>query len=399
MNGRTGRAVALAVGVGLAGCGGRPDAKPTPVASPAIKLGMSAALTGPAQELGLQMKLGIELSLAAVNAQGGIAGRTFQLAALDDGYEPDRAKETMTKLVESEKVFAIIGNVGTPTALVAVPYALERKVLFFGAFTGAGILRKNPPDHYVFNYRASYAEETAAVVRYLVEKRKLRPDEIAVFAQEDGFGDSGFDGVAGALLKYGTPREKVLRVGFQRNTLDVEEAVKKIVAARKKLRAVCTVAPYQPATKFIRLVRDAGLDVAITNVSFVGSTALARELSKLGPKYARGIVVTQVVPPVDSQAAAVARYRDLLARQHPGTEPDFVSLEGYLASSILMEGFRRAGPNPTTESVISALESIHGFDLGIPASIGYGPLEHQACHRVWGTFLDENARYEALNLD
>ena len=109
------------------------------------------------------------------NANGGVHGRQLRLIAADDGYEPARTAETMKQLYEKDQVFGVVGNVGTPTAVVALPYALERKMLFFGAFTGAGLLRSDPPDRYVFNYRASYAEETDAVVHYLVKVRRLKP--------------------------------------------------------------------------------------------------------------------------------------------------------------------------------------------------------------------------------
>ena len=122
------------------------------------------------------MKLGIEAAFNVANANGGVHGRQLRLIAADDGYEPARTAETMKQLYEKDQVFGVVGNVGTPTAVVALPYALDRKMLFFGAFTGAGLLRSDPPDRYVFNYRASYAEETDAVVNYLVKVRRLKPD-------------------------------------------------------------------------------------------------------------------------------------------------------------------------------------------------------------------------------
>lgn len=364
-----------------------------------ITLGMSAALTGPAKELGRQMKLGVETSLKVVNDAGGINGYKFELVALDDGYEPDRTKEAMKELVERRKVFAIVGNVGTPTAEVSVPYILQKKVLFFGAFTGAGLLRKEPPDRYVFNYRAGYLEETAAVVRYLVETRKVKPNQIAVFAQQDGFGEAGFAGVTRALRKYGRDRDQILRVGFKRNTLDVGEAVGEVLKKRDQIRAIVMVAPYRPAAKFIEKVKEQGVDTVFTNVSFVGSTALAEELHQLGPKYSDGVIVTQVVPPVDSLATAVIQYREALQRYFPGEKQDFVSLEGYLATEVLMEGFRRTGKNPTTESLIDALEGIRGLDLGIGTPISYGLSEHQGSHKVWGTVLDQAADYHVFDLE
>jgi len=161
-----------------------------------IRFGMAAPFSGSAKELGRQMKLGIDTAFNRVNEAGGVEGRMLKLIAADDGYEPTRTPDAMKQLYEKDQVFGIIGNVGTPTAVVAVPYALERRMLFFGAFTGANVLRHDPPDRYVFNYRASYAEETDAVVRYLVKLRRIPIRQIAVFAQQDTYGDSGFAGVS-----------------------------------------------------------------------------------------------------------------------------------------------------------------------------------------------------------
>ena len=376
-----------------------PAPAPASVERPPLVLGMVAALSGPSKELGRQMKLGLDTAFALANEAGGVAGRKLDLVALDDGYEPARTKEAMKELVENRHVFAVVGNVGTPTAEVAVPYANEKKTIFFGAFTGAGLLRKEPPDRYVLNYRASYAEETAAVVRWLVEVRKVKPAEIAVFAQQDGFGDAGFAGVAKALRRFSRAPDDILRVGFKRNTLEIEDAVGAILKARKTVRAVVMVAPYRPAAKFIEETKRQGLDAIYTNVSFVGSTALAEELRELGGAFASGVVVTQVVPPVDSSATAVLKYRDALQKHFPGEKPDFVSLEGYVVGSLLVEGLRRAGEPLTTERVVDALESIHDLDLGIGTKLSFSISEHQASHRVWGTVLNDAAQYQVLDLE
>jgi branched-chain amino acid transport system substrate-binding protein len=376
-----------------------PAAAPVPAIKAPLTLGMSVALTGPSKELGRQMKLGVETALAVANEAGGIAGRKLELVALDDGYEPARTKEAMKDLVEVKKVFAIVGNVGTPTAEVAVPYANEKKTLFFGAFTGAGLLRKDPPDRYVFNYRASYAEETATVVRWLVEVKKIRPAEIAVFAQQDSFGDAGFAGVAKALRNYGRAPDEILRVGYKRNTLELQEAVDGILKNRKTVKAIVTVAPYRPAAKFVEEIKRQLPDVIFSNVSFVGATAFADEMRQLGGKFASGVIVTQVVPPIDSNATSVIGYRNALQKYFPGEKPDFVSLEGYIVGTLFVEGLRRAGPNLTTDRVIEALEGIHDLDLGIGTKLSFGPSEHQASHKVWGTVLNEAARYQVFDLE
>ncbi len=364
-----------------------------------VVFGMSAPFSGAAKELGRQMKIGIDVAFAAANDAGGVAGRRVRLLAMDDGYEPARTQTAMRELVENKKVFGIVGNVGTPTAVVAVPYILERGVLFFGAFTGASLLRADPPDRYVFNYRASYAEETAAMVRHLVEVRRVKPSQIAVFAQEDAYGDAGFDGVAKMMRRYRRDPGQVLRVGYKRNTADVDDAVRRIRQNASHLKAVVMVGTYRACAKFIEKVKEAGVPISFSNVSFVGSDALAEELMQLGAKYADGVMVTQVVPLPTSKASAILRYQALLSRYAPGERPSFVSLEGYIAANILLEGLRRAGKNLTTDTLIDALEGIKGLDLGIGTPITFGPSEHQGSHKVWGTVLDATGKYRTFDLE
>ena len=364
-----------------------------------IRFGISAPFTGSAKELGNQMKLGVQTAFNLINDAGGIHGRQLKLVTADDGYEPTRTAETMQQLYEKEQVFGFIGNVGTPTAVVGLPYALERKMLFFGAFTGASLLRRDPPDRYVFNYRASYAEETDAVVRYLVKVRGLRPDQIAVFAQQDAYGDSGFAGVAKAMRALGGGDESaILRLNYKRNTVDVDDAVARLRAHKIPIKAIVMVPTYRAAAKFIEKTRDLYPTMIYTNVSFVGSTALADELMLLGPRYANGVIVTQVVPAVDSYASTVLKYKTALAKYFPGAPPDYVSLEGYVAGSVLLEGLKRVGPQLDTEKLVEALETVRDFDMGLGALISFGPTEHQGSHKVWGTQLNEYGRYQAIDL-
>jgi branched-chain amino acid transport system substrate-binding protein len=365
-----------------------------------IRLGISAPFTGSAKELGNQMKLGIQTAFNLVNDSGGIHGRQLRFIAADDGYEPTRTAETMKELYEKEQVFGFIGNVGTPTAVVGLPYALERRTLFFGAFTGAGLLRRDPPDRYVFNYRASYAEETDAVVRYLVKMRGVRPEQIAVFAQQDAYGDSGFAGVAKAMRALrGGNESAILRLDYKRNTVDVDDAVARLRAHKPPIKAVVMVPTYRAAAKFIEKTRELYPNMIYTNVSFVGSTALADELMLLGPRYVNGVIVTQVVPAVDSYASAILKYKTALAKYFPGVPPDYVSLEGYVAGSLLLEGLKRAGRQLDTEKLVGALETVRDFDMGLGAPISFGPTEHQGSHKVWGTQLNENSRYQAIDLE
>jgi branched-chain amino acid transport system substrate-binding protein len=385
----------------VASVGGANESTPTirGVTTSEVRFGISAPFTGAAKELGNQMRLGIETAFDLANDADGINGRQVKLVVADDGYEPTRTTDTMKQLLEKQQVFGFVGNVGTPTAVVALPYALEHHALFFGAFTGADLLRRAPPDRYVFNYRASYAEETDAVVRYLVKTRHLRPEQIAVFAQHDAFGDAGFAGVAKAMRALRGDDSTILRLDYERNTVDVDNAVASLRAHKTPIKAVVMVAAYRAAAKFIEKTRDLYPSMIYTNVSFVGSTALASELMLLGPRFANGVIVTQVVPAVDGYSSAILKYKTALAKYFPGEAPDYVSLEGYVDGTLLLEGLKRAGPKPDTETLVDALENLRDFDIGLGAPISFSQSDHQGSHKIWGTQLDDHGRYQPMDLE
>jgi branched-chain amino acid transport system substrate-binding protein len=369
-----------------------------------IRFGISAPFSGPAKELGQNMKIGIEAVFNAANANGGVFGRQLRLAAADDGYEPTRTAVTMKQLYEKDQVFGLVGNVGTPTAVVALPYALDRKMLFFGAFTGAGLLRSDPPDRYVFNYRASYAEEAAAVVNYLVKIKRLYPEQIAVFAQQDAYGDAGFAGVEKAIRALrGSGDSPILRLNYQRNTVDVDDAVAQLAQVQQQknrlpIKAVIMVPAYRAAAKFIEKTRDLYPDMIYTSVSFVGSTALANELMLLGKKYAQGVIVTQVVPALEGHSSLVLDYKSALAKYFPGEAPDYVSLEGYVDATVLVAALQQNGAQLDTEKLVATFENLHDLDIGLGAPVTFTRSEHQGVHKVWGTQLDADGRYQPIDL-
>jgi ABC-type branched-subunit amino acid transport system substrate-binding protein len=363
-----------------------------------IRFGISAPFSGAAKELGQNMKIGIEAAFNAVNASGGVHNRQLRLIAADDGYEPARTAEAMKRLYENDQIFGVVGNVGTPTAAVALPYALDRKMLFFGAFTGAGLLRSDPPDRYVFNYRASYAEETSAVVHYLVKMKRLRPNQIAVFAQQDSYGDAGFSGVTKAVRALGGDEKAILRLHYQRNTVDVDGAVEHLKKNRNSIKAVIMVPTYRAAAKFIEKTRDLFPGMIYTSVSFVGSTALANELMQLGKRFATGVIVTQVVPALEGHSSLVLDYKAALTKYFPGEQPDYVSLEGYVTANVLITALRRNGADLDTEKLVQTLENLRDLDIGLGTSVSFGQSEHQGVHKVWGTQLDENGRYQSIDL-
>lgn len=360
---------------------------PRPARGDELKVGMSGALSGPAAALGVGMKRGIEAYFAIVNAAGGVHGRTLRLIALDDGYEPSRAAANMHKLISEDKVFAMLGNPGTPTAAVAVPIANSEHVPLFGALTGAGLLRKTPPDRYVINFRASYSQETAEMVRGITELG-IRPAEIAFFTQNDAYGDAGYEGGIAALHQLGyAGAERLPHARYPRNTTDVEGAVARLLDPTLHPRAIIMIGAYKPCAKFIRLARRHGLGAVFVNVSFVIGDSLLAELGG----DADGVIVTQVVPPIDAELPAVRAYRAAV----PDGERGFVSLEGFLAARAFVEAVRRAGPGATPEALIDALESAGPLDLGLGAPLEVTRTRHQLSNRVWPMII-EHGRFRLL---
>jgi branched-chain amino acid transport system substrate-binding protein len=343
-----------------------------------IRVGMSTALSGPAAGLGSGMKAGVEAYFRLVNAAGGVRGKELELLALDDAYEPIRTGPNVRRLIDDEHVAAIIGNVGTPTAVVTVPIVNEKKVPFFGAFTGAGVLRKTPPDRYVFNLRASYADETAEMIRGLLTERNIAPEQIAFFTQDDAYGDAGFKGAVKALAKHGfTHPERLAHGRYTRNTLDVEEGLATILDPRHRPKAVIMVGTYKPCAKFIRLAKKHGLRALFTNVSFVGSSDLKRELGD----EADGVVITQVVPHWSSDLPVLKEY------SASGLKPEFVSLEGFIAGRAFAEILRHVDGDNLREGFVSAAESGTAFDVGWGQSRSMSTTSHGLSSMVWPTVI------------
>jgi branched-chain amino acid transport system substrate-binding protein len=364
-----------------------------------IRFGIVIPYSGGAKENGRNIKLGIDVAFARANDAGGVNGRLLKLIPADDGFEPTRTLDAMKYLWDKEQVFGYVGNHGTPTAAVALPFALERRALFFGPLTGANVVRLDPPDRYVFNYRPSYSEETDAAVRYLLKIRKLQPRQIAVFTQSDSFGDAGFAGVAKAFRALGLSDNAILRLNYARNTMELDDAINQLKVQKPPIRAVVMVATTRQAAKFIEKTRDLFPGMIYTNMSSVGASSLAEELMLLGPRFTKDVVVTQTVPAVAGYSSAVIEYKDALAKYFPGESPNYISLEGFVSANVLIDALKRCGPQIDTERLVDILENTRNLDLGLGVSLGFGRGEHQASHKIWGTALDETGKYQAIELE
>lgn len=343
-----------------------------------IVLGQSAAFSGPAAQLGIQMNHGAKVYFDAINASGGIDGRLIELRTLDDGYEPDRC-EANTRRFLNEGVFALFGYVGTPTSLAALPLANSARVPFFAPFTGAQALRE-PFSRYAFHVRASYFDETAEIVKHVTQ---LGLRKVAVFYQNDSYGKAGLAGVTRALQARGLAPTGLGTV--ERNTVAVSDAVASIVKERPDV--VVQISAYRSCAAFIREARKAGYGGTFYNVSFVGTQALADELGKDG----RGVVVSQVMPYPFAPTSGISReYLAALAAAGDSVRPNYSSMEGYLAAKVFVEGLRRTRGGGGVETFVNALETIDTNFGG--HNVSFTPRKHMASSFVDLSMLSEHGK-------
>jgi branched-chain amino acid transport system substrate-binding protein len=349
-----------------------------------IVFGQIAALEGPAEGLGQGMREGIMAAFAEANRTGGVAGRKLELKSVNDGYEPEKMIEAMNKMLREDKVFAILGPVGTPTAKAGQPIATEAKVPFIGPFTGAEFLR-NPYNRYVVNIRASYFQETEAWIEHLT--KDLGITKIAILYQDDTFGIAGLDGVKMAMAKRNM---SLVAMGtFKRNTTAVKSALLDIMKAKPE--AVVTVGPYKPIAEFIKLARSVKMDSVFVAISFVGSNSFADELGNQGA----GVIVSQVVPfPWDKTLPLVASYQTAIAAVNTNAKPGFVSLEGYIVGRLVIDALKRIAGEPTREALLDAFAKAP-FDLG-GAKLTYGPSKNQGTDQVYFTILQADGSFKPV---
>ena len=356
----------------------------SPVDAQPLIFGMSTALSGPAAELGINMRHGILAAFDEATAKNRLPFNTLELIALDDGYEPARTAPNMHRLTNEHNVLAVVGNVGTPTAITAIPIAQQTKTPFFGAFTGASALRKADSADYVINYRASYAEETAAMVDALVAKG-IKPEEIGFFTQNDSYGDDGFFGGLAAIRRHQPVKVSSVPHGrYRRNTSQVEDGLADLLMHQPLPKAVIMVGTYEPCSKLVRLARMNDFNPQFLAVSFVGADALQRSLGDL----ANGIVATQVVPHFDSDLPIVCEYRDAMHDYDPDLPLSFVSLEGYVVGRILIRAVNSISGEISRSSILTALEQLGQFDIGLGTPLTLDVEDHQASSKVWPVLIN-----------
>jgi ABC-type branched-subunit amino acid transport system substrate-binding protein len=355
------------------------------VSADTILFGQAAALDGPSSALGQGMRQGIRAAFAEVNARGGVRGRKLKLISRDDGYDPDRSVAETNRLIEEDKVFALIGAVGTPTTTATVPIAKAKNVPFIGPFTGAEFLR-SPDLRNVVNIRASYGAEAEAWIKYLTEERKV--SRIGIFYQDDSFGRDGLAGVKKALDKRGM--ELVAEGTFERNTKAVGSALRALKRAEPE--AIVMVGTYGPCAEFIKLSHRGEFNPIFVNVSFVGANALAKELGPEG----NGVIVSQVVPfPWNTSTRVVADYQAAEKALDPAMKPEFVSLEGYLSGRLVAAALDKTGPNPTRADMLRVISEVGRFDIS-GTIMTFGPEIREAPAEVFLTVIQPDGTFRPI---
>ena len=357
---------------------GSASAESPGVTTDRILFGQSAALGGPAADLGTEMRRGILAAFEETNRAGGIGGRRLELRSYDDRYEPELTIANTLKLINDDHVFALIGAVGTPTSAASEPIARAAGVPFIAPFTGADFLR-DPALKQVVNIRASYSEETEAIVQRLIGD--LGVSRIGVLYQDDSYGRSGLAGVRRALEQRSV--ELAGAEAYMRNTTAVKTAL--LGLKQLNLEAIIIIGAYLPSATFTQWARKLGVKALIFNVSFVGSNALAATLGPGG----EGVYITQVVPfPQGNAIPLLAEYRKALVANDATARPSFGSLEGYIAGRLTAEVLARAGDPPTRESFLSALAETGSFDIG-GFPLKYGPGDNRGSDQVFLTVIHD----------
>lgn len=348
-----------------------------------LVVGQVAPLSGVLASTGAQMVLGGKIYFEHVNARGGVHGRRIQHVVADDGYKVDETVRLTRELLQRSDVLSLFGFAGTANIgkLLAEGVLEQGGAALVAPYTGGENLR-TPFNPWIFHLRAGYADETEHMVQQVTTLGMRR---IAVMYQEDGFGQAGLEGVRAALARRKLPLS--VAAGYERNTDKVEEAVKRITAS--DAQAIIMISVNKPTAAFVKRYREGGGGAQLYNISVVDPA----EIVKLaGLRNAHGLGISQVVPyPYTPRLLAVREYHDLLKRYAPDQQVNYTSFEEFLGAKVLVEGLRRAGPNPTRAKVIEALESMAAFDLG-GVTVGYSPQNRVGSRYVEVTVIGSSGK-------
>jgi branched-chain amino acid transport system substrate-binding protein len=338
-----------------------------------IVLGCSNSFSGPLAFSGEQLtKFGVDLAFKVVNDAGGIHGRKVRTIYYDDGYKPQEAVANTKKLVEQDKVFAIIAPQGTPPVVATLEYLEANKVPLLFPFQGSPVTRGRK---HAFNGMLLYDRQAKMMIDYLAGPRKYKA--FATLYQDDEYGKAFLTAFEKDLARLGLKMSAAESV--KRGVTDVSAQMAKLQAAKPEvLFIVLTPGPGAQALKERQ-------KIGWTDVVMVSSGPLTDErYLALAGDASEGVEGLSLWPdPVASDLPAMKLYRERMQKYFPKNEPNRYSLSGYFAAMLFAEGAKRAGKNLTRDSLIAALEGIRGFESGLLPPVTIGADHETQKHGFW----------------
>jgi ABC-type branched-subunit amino acid transport system substrate-binding protein len=351
------------------------------VSTTTVRIGQSTPLTGSNAELGNDIRNGALAYFRKVNDAGGVHGRHIELITLDDGNQVPRAEANTKKLVEDEPVFALFGYPSATLSRPALPFVEKHRVPFIGPFTGADPMRVF--NKYVYNIRASYADELEKIVDHF---QSLGVKRFSIVYYDDVVGRENLTAVERALKKRNL--DAVSKAAFKdRAKPDIDAGLKEVAKGSPDVVILTTL--FKASADFIRLAQKSGVGAQMASNSFPGASPLAKELGKDG---AGTIVATVVPPPTKRSLPLVHEYQAAIEKQLGKKEYSFTSFEAYIGAKVMVEAMRKSGPKLTREAFMRELDAMKDYDAG-GYNVGFSPTNHNGSSFVELTVIGREQKF------
>jgi branched-chain amino acid transport system substrate-binding protein len=336
-----------------------------------IKIGMVNDQTGANKGSGKGMKVGVQAYFKAVNEKGGVNGKKLELISVDDQMVTDKTVDGLLKLIEEQKVFAVVGSVGSSNCVASLPIVKEYKVPFINPRTGASELR-TPLVKEVIHIRASYQQEVDKIVDTLITKGAKR---FAVFYQDDTLGYDILKSTENAVKRHGLT--VVSKGSFERRTTAVTKGLASIMEGKPD--AIIVGAVYAPGAEFIKQARKEGVKAHMAACSFAGGSNLVKEVGA----SAEGLVMSQVVPELGDLSLPITKEcKEAIDKNPDDVGFNVVSMEGCMAAKSMVMALQNAGSPPTRDGFLKAYESMKDADMG-GIKLTFTPGDHQGQDNVY----------------
>jgi len=313
-----------------------------------INVGTIQDLSGPLAGFGKQIRLGMMLRVDEINEQGGINGRKLTLAIEDSGYDPRKAVLAAQKLVNQDKIFAMLGHLGTAQNNAAMPVQFEKNVVNFLPVTAAREMY-DPFHKLKYAFAAPYYDQMLSALPKLVKEKGAK--KVCTIYQDDEFGLEVVRGAEAGLKTIGM--ELAEKTSFKRGATDFSSQVARLKAAGCDFVVLGTIIRETIGT--IAESRKTGF-----NPTFMGSSAAYTDLiHKLGGKAMDGLYATMtVVNPYLDDASQPVRFWANKYKTKFSEDPTVFSVYGYLIIDTFGKAATKAGAGLSTESFIKAMDTM-----------------------------------------